>query len=463
MSLPLYLAVILHGDFRPRRMEPFFPIFLGLFTFYGVACWLVVGHRTSGSLRTIFFFTVSFNAFLIPSPPFLSDDMFRYIWDGRVQAEGISPYRYASNAEELEYLRDDVIWSRMNRPIAVTIYPPGAQIIFAATWRVFPDSVVGMKLVMVAATLLAGGLLVKLLRALNQPPERVLIFLWNPLLVFEVAHAAHVDALYLPLMIGAFLLRARSPSDRVSWRHEAGIGILLGLATLIKLYPAMLVIPLWSLRDDSGKRRWRLTLPIVTVLTVLTGYMFYIQPGVNALGFLSTYGREFFNVSPLMNFLTKQAMAQHIPWYMPGNIGMPVLVAIISLWMIIIPAHTARQSILRCFWPIGIYLLINHNLFSWYTLWLLPLISLVLFNSRYSRFNAAFAWWVFTGTVTLSYTFFIRWRVVDWSIQLQFWSLYILLTAAAIMRIRQYLLTTKLSSPSNDDLQSEHESSSLKS
>lgn len=444
-------------------MESFFPIFLGLFAFYGAACWFVIKLRAGGSLSTIFLFAVGFNALLIPSWPTLSDDMFRYIWDGRVQAAGINPYRYASNAAELAHLRDDLIWSNMNRPNAVTIYPPGAQIIFAATWRVFPDSVVGMKLVMIAATLLAGWLLVKLLRSLNQPPERVLIFLWNPLLVFEVAHAAHADALYLPLMVGAFLLRVRSPSDRVSWRHEAGIGIMLGLATLIKLYPAMLVIPLWSLRNEPGKRCWRLALPIATVLTVLTGYMLYIQPGVNALGFLPTYGREFFNVSPLMNFLTKQAMAQHIPWYIPGNIGMPLLVAIISLWMIIIPAHTARQSILRCFWPIGIYLLINHNLYSWYTLWLLPLISLDLFNSRYSRFNAALAWWVFTGTVALSYTFFIRWRVVGWSIQLQFWPLYILLTAAAIMRIRQYLLTTKLSNPSNDDLQSEHEPLSLKS
>jgi len=462
MSLPLYLAVLIHGDFRPSRMESFFPIFLGLFAFYGAACWLVIKRRAGGSLSTIFLFAIGFNALLIPSWPTLSDDMFRYIWDGRVQAAGINPYRYASNAAELTYLRDDLIWSNINRPRAVTIYPPGAQIVFAATWRVFPDSVVGMKLVMVAATLLAGWLLVKLLRALNQPPERVLIFLWNPLLMFEVAHAAHADALYLPLIVGAFLLRAHSPSDRVSWRHEAGIGILLGLATLIKLYPAMLVIPLWSLRDESGKRRWRLALPIATVLTVLIGYAFYIQPGVNALGFLPTYGREFFNVSPLMHWLTDLAMAHRIQWYTPGNIGMPFLVAIISLWMVISPAREGRQTILRCFWPIGIYLLINHNLFSWYALWLLPLIALDLFVSRHSRFNMALAWWVFTGTVALSYTFFIRWREEQWAVQLQFWPLYILLVAAAITRIRQWLSTPQFSIPLDDELHSEHEPSTLK-
>jgi hypothetical protein len=442
LSLPLYAAVLVHGDFRPRRMEPFFPLFLGLFLFYGLACWVVLrsAHREAltetgdhGSLSTIFLFAIIFNLLLIPSRPTLSDDMYRYIWDGRVQAAGINPYQYPSNAPELAYLRDSQIWRSMNRPNAVTIYPPGAQMVFAATWRVFPDSVAGMKLVMIAATLLAGWLLVTLLRALGQPPERVLIFLWSPLLVFEIAHSAHVDALYLPLIVGAFWLRVRSPSDRVRWRHEAAIGVLLGLATLVKLYPVLLVPCLWSLRDSQGKRRWRLALPVALGLTILLGYALYIQPGVNTLGFLSTYGHEFFNISPHMRLLINLMKANHIPWYIPGNYGMPLLVGLVSLWFVLFPAQTPRQAVLRCFWPIGIYLLINHNLFSWYILWLLPLIALAL----ETRINAALAWWVFTGTIALSYTFFIAWKEAQWGIQFQFWPLYILLLLVGFIRIRQ--------------------------
>jgi hypothetical protein len=461
LSLPIYLLSLLHGDFRPWRMEPFFPIFFGLFALYALGCWRVIHSGEKTSLKVIFGFAVAFNMLLVPSSPTLSDDMFRYIWDGRVQASGVNPYRYPSNASELAPLRDDVIWASMNRPNAFTIYPPGAQLVFAATWRVFPDSVVGMKLVMIGATLLAGWLMVHLLATFNQPQARVLIFLWNPLLVFEVAHAAHVDALYLPLIVGAFLLRARSPSDRVSWHYEAGIGTLLGLATLIKITPVLLAVPLWSWLDREGRRRWRLALPLACGLTILSGYALYIQPDVNALGFLPTYGREFFNVSPLMRLLTDLAMELGVRWYIPGNYGMPLLVILASVWMIARPAETARGAILRCFWPIGIYLVINHNLFSWYALWLLPLIALDLAVPRQPRFNAALAWWVFTGTVALSYTFFIRWEEEAWSIHLQFWPLYLLLTTTALIKLRNRLKLPPLSLMMADRLVNEHERSTF--
>ena len=424
----IYGLVLVHGDFRPHRIEPFFAIFGATFALYAAAVWLVLHLPPSLNRRallgTIFAFTILFNLVLLPSWPSLSDDMFRYVWDGRVQAAGISPYRHASNAPQLADLRDDTIWQSMNRKDAVTIYPPFAQMIFAATWRIFPDSVIGFKLVMIGATLLAGWLLVLLLKALEQPPERVLIFLWNPLLIFEVAHAGHVDALYLPLMVGAFWLRARK---RTGWRAEAGIGVLLGLATLVKLYPAILAVPLWSLRDAGGQRRWRLALPVALLLTVLAGYAVYLQPGVDTLGFLPKYGKEFFNMSPLIHLLIDWGVTHRIPWYQFANRGMPLLVGLVSLIFVLFPARTARQAILHCFWPIGLYLLINQNLFSWYALWLLPLIALDL---RFS-FRAALAWWVFTGTIALSYTFFISGKEQSWAIWLEFTPVYALLILAA--------------------------------
>ncbi|MEO8391362.1 MAG: glycosyltransferase 87 family protein [Chloroflexota bacterium] len=425
----VYLLALVYGNFRPHRIEPFLAIFGAAFALYALAVWLILRSAQLASqqrmrLGAIFAFAVLFNLLLLPSQPSLSDDMFRYVWDGRVQAAGINPYRFASNAPELAYLRDDSIWQRMNRKDAVTIYPPFAQMVFAATWRIFPNSVTGFKLVMIGATLLAGWLLVLLLKALEQPPERVLIFLWSPLLIFEIAHAGHVDALYLPLIVGAFLLRARS---RGSWYAEAGIGILLGLATLVKLYPAILAVPLWSLRDAEGKRRWRLALPVALVLTVLAGYAFYLQPGVDTLGFLPKYGKEIFNISPLIHLLIEWGFTQRIPWYQFANLGMPLLVGVVSLIFILFPARSARQAILCCFWPIGIYLLINHNLFSWYAVWLLPLLALDL---RFSL-RAALAWWIFTGTIALSYTFFIYGKEQNWAIWLEFTPVYALLILAA--------------------------------
>lgn len=440
LSLPLYGAALIHGPFRPFRIEPFFLIYFGAFALYIGATWLVLNRPlpTRFALTLIFGFAIVFNLILLPSKPSLSDDMYRYVWDGRVQANGINPYRYPSDAPELAYLRDTAIWSNMNRPWAYTIYPPGAQMIFVLTWRLVPDSVIGFKLVMVACSLLAGGLLAVLLRALGERPERGLIFLWNPLTIFEIAHAGHVDALYLPLIVSAMLLRAEvkatSNQRSVINQHgeiirEALIGLLLGVATLIKLYPIMLAIPLWSVRDEAGKRRWRLSFPIVLLITISAGYLVYLIPGVNTLGFLATYQRETFNVGPLPDLMIRWAESHHIDFYIPVNIAMPALVGIVSLLFIIFPARTPREAIQRCVWPIGIYLVVSQNLFSWYVLSMLPLIAMGLQRGRWLGFraDAVFGWWLFSGLVGLSYTIFITGYAQQWAITLQFLPLYGLL------------------------------------
>ncbi|HLY26469.1 MAG TPA: glycosyltransferase 87 family protein, partial [Aggregatilineales bacterium] len=288
--------------FRAPHMDLSFFIFFGaLFVLYALATWIVLRAAPMGrsALPLLFGFAIVFNAALLPSIPNLSDDMYRYIWDGRVQASGFNPYRYASDAPELILLRDAEIWARMNRRGATTIYPPGAQLVFAIGWRLVGDSILAFKILFVCASFICAALLVQLLKRLGQAPERVILFLWGPLLIFEIAHSGHVDALYLPLIVAALLVRAASPADRVEWRYEGALGILIGLAILVKLYPAILVPPLWALRDSQGKRRWRLAFPLTTLLVTGLGYLLYIAPGVNTLGFLARYTQEFFNIGPL--------------------------------------------------------------------------------------------------------------------------------------------------------------------
>ena len=71
------------------------------------------------------------------SPPFLSTDIFRYVWDGRVQAAGINPYRYIPADPHLAFLRDLDIYPHINRrSYAHTIYPPGAQMLFLLITRI---------------------------------------------------------------------------------------------------------------------------------------------------------------------------------------------------------------------------------------------------------------------------------------------------------------------------------------
>ncbi len=214
---------------------------------------------------------------LIVSPAFLSSDINRYVWDGRVQVAGISPYRYIPDDPALAFLRDTAIFPHINRAdYAPTIYPPGAQVIFAIVAWVWSGPT-GIKLAMVGFEILAVFCLMRLLAAASLPAERVLIYAWNPLPVWAFAGNGHIDAAVAGFVSLALLLRVR--------RRDGWAGAALGLAVLTKLLPAVVAPVLW--RRGGG---WRLAL--TATATVAAFYALYSGVGWRVFGFLGGYGAE---------------------------------------------------------------------------------------------------------------------------------------------------------------------------
>ena len=106
------------------------------------------------------------------TPPILSSDVYRYIWDGRVQQAGINPYLFVPADSALAGLRDVAIYPHINRAdYAHTIYPPAAQVVFAAMVQV-SQGVVAEKAFMLGFEALAVACLLKLLAMARLPPER---------------------------------------------------------------------------------------------------------------------------------------------------------------------------------------------------------------------------------------------------------------------------------------------------
>ena len=214
---------------------------------------------------------------MLAAPPILSTDIYRYVWDGRVQAADINPYRYIPADPALATLRDTVIYPQINRAdYARTIYPPVAQMVFAAVGRI-SDSVMGMRLAMLGIEALGIVCLLRLLPLAGLPRERILIYVWNPLAVWSFANDGHVDAIAVGLLGLALLLRAR---------HKDGwAGAALAGAVLAKFFP--LVVAPALLR---GGRFWR---PTLAGLAVIAGcYGLYIGASWHVLGFLRSYGQE---------------------------------------------------------------------------------------------------------------------------------------------------------------------------
>jgi alpha-1,6-mannosyltransferase len=118
-----------------------------------------------GTVWIVLGVAVALRMLLLTVPPTLSSDIYRYVWDGRVQANGINPYRYIPADPALASLRDAVIYPQINRAdYARTIYPPFAQMAFAAVGRIW-DSVMGMRLAMLGFEALGIICLLRLLAA----------------------------------------------------------------------------------------------------------------------------------------------------------------------------------------------------------------------------------------------------------------------------------------------------------
>lgn len=177
-----------------------------------------------------------FRLAIIWLPPVLSDDAYRYVWDGVVQAEGHNPYRYAPEDPELAPLHDESIFDALNSASYHTVYPPVSQLIFRFGavfydygWRV---SYFVIKAVL---ALLEFGAVLVLARMLR--PEQLLLYAWNPLIVLASAGQAHGEAAAALFLSLTLLALHEGRGSRAS--------VWLACAGWIKLYPFVLFPFVW--------------------------------------------------------------------------------------------------------------------------------------------------------------------------------------------------------------------------
>ena len=211
---------------------------------------------------------------VIGQDPLLSTDVYRYVWDGRVQAAGINPYAFVPADDALKFLRDATIYPNINRAdYAVTAYPPVAQAFFFAVTRI-SETLTAMRLVMVACEIAVVAVLIDLLRRIGLPSTAVVAWAWHPLVIWEIANNGHADALMVALlMIGVWLL--------VHSRRVAG-AIVIALATLVKPYALVALPAFW--------RPWDWRAPTAAIATAILCYLPYAGAGSGVLGFLTTGG-----------------------------------------------------------------------------------------------------------------------------------------------------------------------------
>lgn len=329
------------------------------------ASFVVRGAPEGAALAIIVVVAAVVRVVAMAEPPLLSTDVYRYVWDGRVQGAGINPYRFVPADPALAFLRDGAIYPNINRAdYAHTAYPPVAQMFFFLATR-FGDTIDVMRLAFAVCEIGIVGALLVLLRRLERPRALIVAYAWHPLAVWEIANGGHVDALAAMLTVaGVMLLVLR--------RRVLG-ALVIACGVLVKPVAITLLPAFW--------RPWDLRTPLLVVLLVGALYLPYLGVGASVIGFVPGYLQEEGFVAG--NGFWPVAVARAIFGDRPGILEAYVVFTVLALGFATLrvlrrpqfyaPRDQVRDAMVLLF--VGLFLLSPN--YPWYYLALVPFVSLV--------------------------------------------------------------------------------------
>src|SRR5262249_30778241 len=207
-------------------------------------------------------------------PPRLSSDVYRYVWDGRLQRLGEDPYRVVPDDPTAAALHTPAT-RQLDNGWVPSPYPPGAQLFFRVVTEV-EESARAMKVAVAVCDALVVVVVLRLLAASGQSPWWSLAYAWNPLVAIEGAGNAHVDLLgTLALVVAAWAIVRR-------WRTAAALAFAFAIA--VKFIPVVLAPLFW------GRVRLRDVIAGTALLVVL--YLPFVHEGRLPEGSLRAYLAE---------------------------------------------------------------------------------------------------------------------------------------------------------------------------
>jgi hypothetical protein len=325
-------------------------------------------------LRAALALAVAWRVALALGPPLLSDDVYRSVWEGRVQVHGHNPYEWRNRpeSERLASLRD-AAWRRVNHKEYTAIYPPVWQLAARGVIAVH-DSVAALKLFLVACELATLAVLASLLRRRGQPRERLLVMAWSPLALVEIAGGGHNDVFAVLFLVSSL------------WCLEAGHPLASAVAAALGAQAK--VLP--GLVAASWARRYRLRHVLAAALAALAVVVPYRWAGSGLWMSLEKYGQYWRFNETLFAGLAALAGSH------PGGVWLSLaLLAVLAAALAITRVEATAAGLA----VVAAWLLLAPNVLPSYAVWLLPWLVL----------RDAAPLLLFTGTVELAYLVYPAW------------------------------------------------------
>lgn len=307
---------------------------------------------------------------LVPLPFLTSTDAYRYLWDGRVQAAGVNPYLHAPAAPAVAGLRDGALLPRINREQEVTIYPPGAQLVFLGAHLTGLRTPAGWKLLLLAAEAAVMVLLVGLLRRGGGDPTQVVAYAWNPVPIIAFGLAGHVDVLVVLAVLAAVW----------AWRQDRPrlVGAALAVGAAVKLWPLLLAPAFLRSRDGTVRRSTAVAGGTTAAAVLAALYLPYmLGAGRGVLGFLAEgYLREEGYQSGARFQLLRLVGVDDPGWALGLAAALAGIAAVVVL-------RSRADAAARATWLFGVAVVLATP-YPWYTP---PLIALAVAG------GAGWVWW----------------------------------------------------------------------
>jgi len=314
----------------------------------------------------VFAVALAARAALLATPPSLSGDIYRYVWEGKVVAHGGNPYRQAPSDTVLAPLRDTVIYPKVNHPHLSTIYPPVAMGGFALIAKLSP-TVTAFKLWVILHDLALVLILLAWARRARRSPALVIAYAWNPLMLIEYAGSGHNDPTAMLWLALALM-----------WSDERPLAsaVALVLGGLTKLAPLM-ALPFLILRWP-----WRARLLSLGALGVGLSW-FFVETRHADSGVLA-YWRSWRNNELFFHYLESWTGSFDAARMITSLVL--VLAVGFALWKRWTPEHASQLAA-------RVGLLVSPVLHPWYLGWAL------MFETR----QPSAAWLLLSFAVILNY------------------------------------------------------------
>ncbi|MFH1194805.1 MAG: hypothetical protein V1720_03775 [bacterium] len=290
---------------------------------------------------------------LIPLDPVGSNDVYRYIWDGKVQSAGINPYKYAPLDSQLNFLRSDSQPPKFNFPHLKTIYFPFSEMIFFAAYKISGESIWGIKIFLFLFELITILMISLILKKLNLPRKNILYYVLCPLPIFQFFVDGHIDAVGASLIIAAIYFFISN--------KKISAFILLGLSLSIKP-TGLLLIPIIFFTENKLRER----LHVLIIPPAVSGILFlpYLF-GVNPFEALENFAANWTFNGVVFNLLNS-----YFDYNQKTRIICAVLL-IIAYALVLLSKKVALQKIYLSMFLLLIFSPVVH---PWYVAWLAVLV-----------------------------------------------------------------------------------------